>query len=159
VKFIISGKNHLVYEYFTQQPPEIKRYMKVSYDEGVLLMKAADAGMICSGTATLEAALSGLPFLGVYMTSGLNYTIAKATLDIDMILLPNIILGRKEVSEFIQSDASPEALSEEVLKLLKDRDYRKKLQQSFDKLRAKLGEGRSSEKVARSINSYLVSLE
>jgi len=156
-KFLISAKNPVVFDIFSRYPKEITGYVTASSEEGLVIMKAADAGIVCSGTATLEAAVAGLPFLGVYKTSNLNYMIGKTLLKIDKILLANIILGRKAINEYIQMDAIPNSLAAETLRLLKDGPYRMQMLSSFAELKTILGDCHSADKVALSLNSFVIS--
>jgi lipid-A-disaccharide synthase len=78
----------------------------------------ADAGIVTSGTATLEAALAGLPHVIVYRGNVLNYAIARRVVQVDKIGLPNIILGRVAFRELIQKECTPEAAAAQALALL-----------------------------------------
>ena len=62
------------------------------------LFAAADFGIVCSGTATLEAALAGLPMVIVYRGNWLNLFLARRLIHIDRIGLPNIVLGGETLS-------------------------------------------------------------
>jgi lipid-A-disaccharide synthase len=79
---------------------------KANYD----IMSYASAALITSGTATLEAAILGLPHVICYKTSWLNYGIAKLFVRLKFIGLPNIILGKSIVLECIQSDCTVDQL-------------------------------------------------
>jgi len=74
-----------------------------------------------SGTGVLELALMGVPTVAVYKTSFITYMLARLMLNIKSITLPNIILGREMVKEFIQHDATPEKIRLALLKLLSDK--------------------------------------
>ena len=84
---------------------------------------AADFGILCSGTVTLEAALAGLPMVIVYRGNWLNVFLARRLIRIDRIGLPNIVLGgeRCVFPELIQEDAAPEPLAARVDALLRQR--------------------------------------
>lgn len=113
------------------------------------LMQRATAGLVCSGTATLEAAFFGLPYALVYKTAWLTFEVGKRVVDINALGIVNILnnylvnppsdprqpaaAAPHVVREFIQSDATPEALANEALRLLEDSDAREKL--SADLLR------------------------
>ena len=80
------------------------------------LLAAADFGILCSGTVTLEAALAGLPMVIVYRGNWLNVFLARRLIRIDRIGLPNIILGGERCifPELIQESAAPEPLAARV---------------------------------------------
>lgn len=82
------------------------------------LLTCGDAGLITSGTATLEAALAGLPHAILYRGNWLNITIARRVVKVDKIGLPNIILGRFAFRELIQEECTPEAAAVQAEALL-----------------------------------------
>lgn len=100
------------------------------------LMQRATAGVVCSGTATLEAAFFGLPHCLVYKTAWLTFEVGRRLVDINGLGIINILNNYRlnppadlrlpakpaphVVREFIQHDATPEALAAEALRLLRD---------------------------------------
>lgn len=78
------------------------------------LMRSAAVGMVTSGTATLEAALLGMPQVIGYRTSPVTYAIAKLLVRTKWIGLPNILSERTIVPEFIQSECTAQALAQGV---------------------------------------------
>jgi lipid-A-disaccharide synthase len=64
----------------------------------------ASASVVASGTATVEAALIGNPFLVVYRISDLSYAVAKRIVKVPFVAMPNLIAGREVVPELIQGD-------------------------------------------------------
>jgi lipid-A-disaccharide synthase len=93
-------------------------HYQMATDEGVeirfestrTLMQEADVGLVTSGTATLEAALLGLPQIICYKTSGVTYRIAKILARSKWIGLPNILFQESIVPERIQQECTPEQL-------------------------------------------------
>lgn len=112
------------------------------------VMAASDAIMTASGTATLEIALMDVPMAIVYRMSPLSYWILKPLVSIDYVGLPNIVAGRGIVREFIQGDARPELICDEVDRLLTDSAYRDKMLMDLKDVREKLGPGGGAENVA-----------
>lgn len=103
------------------------------------VMRSCRAGILCSGTATLEAALCGLPHVVVYRGSKwmeLEFKIRKPKFD--FISQPNILLGRGLLTELIQDDASPDRVAEELRPLLEDSARRQEQLEAFEKLRLEL---------------------
>ena len=82
------------------------------------LLGCADAALVASGTATLEAALMGCPMVAVYRVHPLSYFIGKALVKVRFVSLVNLILGREAVPERLQSRAIPTALGAELRSLL-----------------------------------------
>jgi len=124
---------------------------KIIYNRNYELLKYSDAGIIKSGTSTLEAALFQLPFVVVYKTSRLSYLLGKSLIKIDSIALANIVSRKKVVKELIQHDASVEKISTELKKLLVDEKYRETLKRSFRELKNELGELGASRRAAELI--------
>jgi len=112
-------------------------------------MLRADFGFICSGTATLEASLIGLPFVLTYIANRLDYLIASRLVKLNYIGLANIMLEKKDGSfihpELIQDDVSVE----NMLKAYKDIDRDRFLERSKE-LRNYLAHG-SATNVAKII--------
>ena len=81
------------------------------------LMRSCDVGLVTSGTATLEAALLGLPHIVCYKTSPITFAIARLLVKSPWIGLPNILLHHAAVPEKIQSQCTPASLRESVLAL------------------------------------------
>jgi lipid-A-disaccharide synthase len=82
--------------------------------------ETADAAWIASGTAVLEAALRAVPAAALYVIAKSQVAIAKRVWRGKYITLPNILLGREIVPEFLQDAATPQALAESMLALLDD---------------------------------------
>ncbi|MFN2349243.1 MAG: lipid-A-disaccharide synthase [Thioalkalivibrio sp.] len=112
-------------------------------------MHASDALMIASGTATLEAGLLRVPMAILYRVSPITYAILKRLILIRDIGLANIVAGERVVPEFVQNDATPEAIAGEIERLLTDIDYARHMRERLGIIREKLGEGGGSENVAR----------
>lgn len=102
------------------------------------LMQTAAAGLVASGTATLEAALCGLPYALVYKVSPLTYVAGRAVIRVPHLGMANLLAGKEIVKEFIQQDATPSALASEALLLLDNSTYRATMRANFGKVREKL---------------------
>ena len=85
-------------------------------------MEAADAVIVASGTATLEAALLKRPMVITYRMSPLSWQILRHMNYLPYVGLPNILTGRSVVPELLQQEATPERLAETVMKLVHDKD-------------------------------------
>ncbi len=83
-------------------------------------MQAADAALIASGTATLEALLLDCPHVISYRVPWLTWQIMKRQALLPWIGLPNILADRTVVPELLQDHATPEALSQAITELLQD---------------------------------------
>jgi lipid-A-disaccharide synthase len=84
------------------------------------VMQAADAVLLASGTAALECMLVGRPMLVAYRLHPLTALLVKRLLKTPYVSLPNQLLGRLQVPEYLQQDATPQRLAEGLLALLQD---------------------------------------
>lgn len=126
------------------------------------LMKAADALWLCSGTATLEAALIGTPYFLTYAGNLINYSLYKIFKIIDMAGLANIIADKYIVKEFLQKNANAKNFTQETLSWfdlsqeeIKTTNYFNRISGDFNKLRDQLMEHKSSIAVANELSKLL----
>ncbi len=83
--------------------------VRITTGEASATMQRAQAGIVASGTATLEAACFRMPFVLVYRVAWLTYFAAKAVVQVRHVGMPNVLAGREIVPEFIQHQARPGA--------------------------------------------------
>lgn len=104
---------------------------------------AADVVLLSSGTATLEAALLSTPQVVAYIVAQLTKDIMKVfnMLKTPYVALPNLLTDKPLVPEFIQEEATPEALKAAVSELLVDPVLRQSIAQEFSRLRGQLARG------------------
>ena len=107
-----------------------------------------------SGTATLEAALYKKPMVIVYKTSLLSYLILKKMMLIPYVGLPNILLKKLVVPEFLQNKATPENISNKAVEILTDKKLQKFLNTKFKQLHISLKKN-SSQLIYKIIIKYL----
>jgi lipid-A-disaccharide synthase len=112
------------------------------------LLSEADAAAVCSGTATLEAALLGTPQVVVYRTSGLNYAIARRFVTLKSIALVNVVAGERVAAELLQDNLTPERLTAELRRLLTGDYDRSGLEAGYAKVRQALGTPGAARRVA-----------
>jgi lipid-A-disaccharide synthase len=115
------------------------------------LQAQAAVGVVCSGTATLEAALAGLPMCVVYRVAWPTYWMGRALIRVPHLAMPNLLAGRLIVKEFIQDHFTADRVAAEVERLLDDPGARTLVAQGYAEVRARLGEGRAAEQAAREI--------
>ncbi len=130
----------------------------------------ARASVVASGTATVQAALIGNPFVVVYRVSALTFKLARqfiwypaeipAEVDRDgnlPIAMVNLIAGRRIVPEMLQDRFSPRNLSETLLPLLLDTPKRRQMMTDLAEVREKLSTGHTSS-IARVRDAVLMAL-
>lgn len=115
------------------------------------VMAAADAILIASGTATLEAALLGAPMVVCYRVSRFTEVISRLLIRIPWISLPNIVAGRAVVPELLQDDATGERLAAEARRLLSEPGVAAAQRAAFADLRSRLGEPGVGRRAARAV--------
>jgi lipid-A-disaccharide synthase len=118
-------------------------------------LRASDAALVASGTATLEAGLMAVPMVIVYRVSPLSYAIGKLFVDVEHIGLVNIVAGERVVPELVQRDATPENMTDALTKLLNDSAYYGRVQARLADIRTKLGESGTNARVAALVREFL----
>jgi lipid-A-disaccharide synthase len=112
------------------------------------LLSVASAGLVASGTATVEAALMGLPMVVVYRLSPLTYALGRPFVRVPHYAMANLIAGREVVKELIQGEFRPESVAREVIRLLEDPDWRSRVREGLEHVRAQLGPPGASARAA-----------
>ncbi|MGH7374491.1 MAG: lipid-A-disaccharide synthase, partial [Candidatus Rokuibacteriota bacterium] len=115
------------------------------------VMAGAEALLIASGTATLEAALLGTPMVVCYRVSRTTEIIARLLARVQWISLPNLVSGRAVVPELIQEDVTGARLAAEASRLLEDPVAATAQRAAFKELRARLGEPGVGRRAARAV--------
>jgi lipid-A-disaccharide synthase len=115
------------------------------------VMAAADVIVVASGTATLEAALLGVPMVVCYRVSRLTEVMVRLLVRVSWASLPNIIAGRLIVPEILQDEVSGDRLAAETARLLDDPVAATAQRTAFKDLRARLGEPGVAERAAAAV--------
>jgi lipid-A-disaccharide synthase len=117
---------------------------------------AADAAVVCSGTATLQSAFLLKPMVVVYRVSWLTYWLLKAFVKVAHIALVNIVAKRPLVRELVQSQMTATSITHEVESLLAKPEVANKLREELGTIRHQFGEHNPAQRVAQIVDSYLV---
>lgn len=96
------------------------------------------AGIVASGTATVEAALIGTPFVVVYRLSSLTWKLGRRLVKVPHFAMANLIAGREIVPEIIQSDFTGENVAAQVRKIAEDGSARERMVRELAEIRCKL---------------------
>lgn len=123
--------------------------VKLVKDLSYNVMQCCDAIITASGTATLEIALMGIPNCITYKISPISYAILKYMVKIENIGLVNIVAEKRIVEEFIQHQAQPQLIANEIFKILSDDSYRDNMTTELNKVREKLGKTGGANNVAQ----------
>jgi lipid-A-disaccharide synthase len=139
-----SLSDNLIQLYLQRANVEVTVIKNQPYD----VMQCCDAIMTCSGTATLEIALLGIPMVICYRLNSLTYRIGKWLVKTRFIGLPNIVFGEQIVRELIQDDATAENLAREIKRLLTNSEAAQNCRADLDIVREKLGKGGGIQNMA-----------
>ena len=138
-------------DYRLEGHPRAKLLFGRTYD----ILKFADAAIINSGTASLEAALIGTPQVVCWSTSPLSWwyavNVLKVGSHIRFISLGNLCLGREAFRELLQDDFNEANLLAELRRLLEDSSCRERMKSDYAKIRESLGGSGASLAVARAM--------
>jgi lipid-A-disaccharide synthase len=117
------------------------------------------AGIIASGTATVEAALMDTPFVMVYRVTALTYLLGRSTVKVPHFAMVNLIAGEEVVPELVQRDFTPERVLAEVKKIVPDGGTRQKMLDGLRRVRGLLRGDRlgahPAERAARAVVELL----
>lgn len=113
------------------------------------ILAAADAAVVASGTATLEAAIIGTPMVVLGAVSWPSYFLVRPFIRVPHYSLPNVIAGRRLVAELIQMQVRPELVLAELRNLLDHREKLSAMRSELSRVKAALGEGGASARAAR----------
>jgi lipid-A-disaccharide synthase len=141
----------------TLSSQQVRRHLQeapqVSLASGApLALSGADVAIVCSGTATLEAAILQRPMVVVYRGSALSYQLARRLVRVPYISLPNLVAGEPVVPELIQEEATPERIARETLGLLAESAPQLA---RLAKVRQMLGRPGAARRVARMLTSLI----
>ena len=138
-----------IYANHAQETP-----IQILFGHAHMAMEAADAVIVASGTATLEAALLKRPMVITYRMPKLSWWILKRMNYLPYVGLPNILAGRFVVPELLQNDAIPEKLAETTLRMVNDKALMQEIGAEFKRIHETLRQN-TEEKAAQAILAYL----
>jgi lipid-A-disaccharide synthase len=122
-------------------------------DQTYPLLQVAQAALVTSGTATLEAALLEVPQVVCYKGNWVSYQIARRLISLDFISLVNLIMDQEVVPELIQNDLKPATLARRLREITEGPNRDQQLS-SYKELRKKLGGTGASKKAAELIVDF-----
>ncbi len=157
-QFVVAGVNSI----------DIKLYLRFLNKSGVKiifgqtydLLNNAHTALIASGTAALETALFNVPQTVIYKVEGgwvVDFIMRNFVFDMAGVSLPNIIMNREIVREYIQVKMTLKNVKNEMDKLLYNKQYRNKILEDYSRLRKLMGEPGSSKRAAKKMTEILKS--
>ena len=112
------------------------------------LLQRADLALVASGTATLQTAMAGVPFLVIYKVASLTFFLARRFAYLPHISIVNILAKREVVPELLQQDFTPEKVSDAFLTLARDEGRQKTMRHDLAEVSTQLGESGAYERAA-----------
>jgi lipid-A-disaccharide synthase len=105
--------------------------------------------VVASGTATVEAALSGTPFVVVYRLAPLTWLLGRRLVKLDTFAMPNLIAGKKIVTELIQKDFTAQNVVRELNAIIPDGPARRQMEAALKMVQQRLHDSPDAEAPAR----------
>jgi lipid-A-disaccharide synthase len=128
-----------------------RQAIEITVGQTATIMQRAFVGMVASGSATLEAAYYGMPFVLIYKVAWPTYVAARLVVNVDFLGMPNLLAGKEVVPEFIQHEAKPDAILKAVRLLMDHSPARDRMISDFVATTSKLGGTGASERAAQAI--------
>jgi lipid-A-disaccharide synthase len=107
------------------------------------------AAVVASGTATVEAALSGTPFVVVYRLAPLTWLLGRRLVKLDTFAMPNLIAGKKIVTELIQKDFTAQNVVRELNAIIPGGTVRQQMEAALKMVQQRLHDSPDAEAPAR----------
>ncbi|HEY6968373.1 MAG TPA: lipid-A-disaccharide synthase [Candidatus Angelobacter sp.] len=118
-------------------------------DDSRSTVRHSAAAVIASGTATVEAALLGTPFVVVYRLSPLTWFLGRRLVKLDTFAMPNLVAGKRVVKELIQHDFTPQNVAHELKTIIPEGSRRRQMIHDLAQVREQLRESATAEQPAQ----------
>jgi lipid-A-disaccharide synthase len=120
-----------------------------------LALSQARAAVVASGTATVEAALIGTPFIMVYRVTALTWKLGRPLVRVPFFAMPNLIAGREVIPELVQDNCTAAFIAARINEILPDGPARQAMLEGLNEVRAKLaapaGSATASDRAAEAV--------
>jgi len=152
-QFVIAATTNFSPDFYTNisGTDNIKLVFNETYD----LLSHSFAGLVTSGTATLETALFNIPLIVCYSTTSFTFLISKSFIKIKYISLVNLILNKSAVKELIQNNLTKYTICNELNKILGEDQYRSEMLGYLSQLKHLLGIEKASKMAAKIIYIFI----
>ena len=111
-------------------------------------LRHSRAGVVASGTATVEAAMMNIPFVMVYRVSPLTYLLGKPRVKVPRFAMVNLIAEKEIVPELVQQDFTPQNVVARLQEILPDGEARERMLKGLGEVKARLHAPQNSENPA-----------
>lgn len=150
-KFLLPWTKNMPYAYLAEMVKKSSVNISLVYDGNYQSRRKCEIAFACSGTATLENALLGIPTIIIYKTTWFFYSLARLLVKVPYIGLVNILSGKNLFPEFVQHQAKTEKIVEKAITWLKEPSSLEEIRSELFNLRKKLGQPGVSLRAAEEI--------
>jgi len=155
IQFVLPLAENLNVEDLRNLFPAENDRVKILTEDRLEGMAYSDLILSSCGTANLEAALLGVPFIAYYRISPLTYSLGIPFVRTRTYSIVNILAGSKIVPELIQRAFTPNNIVNETRKILQSEEIRAHMKEHFQKVRQSLGERKASQNAAQELQKLL----
>jgi len=157
LRFVTTGATPPLTEKLKQMVAErgLENQIEVLASAGHEVMRRAEVGVVASGTATLEAAILGLPYCLAYKVAWLTAVVARRVLKVRFLGIVNVIAGREVVTELLQEKAVGTQIAEKLRDLLENQVGREILLKQLKEVSDGLGGGGAHKNAAAAVMEAL----
>lgn len=155
-QFVIAGVSYVNPDLY--EKVDIGITLPVIFNQTYSLLYHSYAALVASGTATLETALFDVPQTVLYKVEGgwlTQFIMKNFFLKINWVSLPNLILNKEAIKEYIQMDMNLKNIRNELHLLFYDEEYRKSILEDYNELKLKMGNSGSSARAAKKMTELL----
>lgn len=155
-QFVVAGVNSLDIELYKKYLTESSVHL--IFDQTYDLLNNSHTALVASGTASLETALLNVPQTVIYKMEGgwlVDVVMRNFVLKTVGVALPNIIMNKIIVNEYIQTKMTLKNVKAEMKKLLFDKEYRDKIFENYNRLNELMGEPGGSKRTAQKMIELL----
>ena len=152
-QFVVAAAPSISAEIYQSLIPDSG--IKLVFNQTYALLKHAEAALVTSGTATLEAALLDCPQVVCYKGNPLSFIFARLLVHVKFISLVNLIMEKSLVKELIQAELTKENIVSELKSIIENPENQKRIHKGYLALRERLGGSGASARAASLMEQYL----
>jgi lipid-A-disaccharide synthase len=151
--FVIAGMSHFDEAFYQQFITN--ENISVLFNKTYPILQASEAAIVVCGTATLETALLKCPQIIVFKTNPITFLIGKILVKLNYLGLPNIIMNREIVPEYLQKQMNSKTISHSLQNIINNKTVNSQIADNYAELAQTLGSGGASKQTAWHIHNYL----
>lgn len=157
IQFVLPLAENLDVTFLKSFLPADMDNIKILTEDRLEGMAYSDLILSSCGTANLEAALLGVPFIAYYRISPLTYSLGIPFVRTRTYSIVNILSGTTIVPELIQKRFTPDNIVRETRKILQSEETRARMKKQFQNIRESLGGQNASQNAAQELEKLLSS--